>query len=251
MGTCHHPLTIAGASPPRHRSIPAIASIANFFGTRDWCWATPSAAPAPAVDRGRSQQRAELRGVSLRDLWPAGDRPADQPSGDGTNVDRRPVGRGTLLVYTVGRTFLIDHYHNLLATDLVRLAKGPDGARAYAQLVNPRWSFAIAARSTAACRDSTMISPSRAACWPGPAGVRTCNTGKPTRSPTGCRGHHSARSLRGLDLNDGHAWRADNSGPVAASTTPGLIGKPGLDQRLIGNVSLVGGDFDAFQQGDR
>jgi hypothetical protein len=36
----------------------------------------------------------------------------------------------------VGRTFLIDHYHNLLATDMVRLTAGPDSRRAYAQLEN-------------------------------------------------------------------------------------------------------------------
>jgi hypothetical protein len=56
--------------------------------------------------------------------------------GDGSKFERRPVGRGALLVYTVGRTFLIDHYHNLLATDMVRLTEGPDSRRAYAQLEN-------------------------------------------------------------------------------------------------------------------
>ena len=67
--------------------------------------------------------------------------------GDGKNVERRPVGRGSMLVYTVGRTFLIDHYHNLLATGMVRLATGPDSRRIYAQLgESSRWSCATAAR---------------------------------------------------------------------------------------------------------
>ena len=36
----------------------------------------------------------------------------------------------------VGRTYLFDHYHNLLATDMVRLAKSPDSERTYQQLNN-------------------------------------------------------------------------------------------------------------------
>jgi hypothetical protein len=39
-------------------------------------------------------------------------------------------------IYTVGRTFLIDHYHNLLATRMVRLTDGPDSVRTYQQLAN-------------------------------------------------------------------------------------------------------------------
>ena len=53
--------------------------------------------------------------------------------GDGTNFEYRPAGRGALLVYTVGRTFLIDNFYNLLATGLVRMAKGTDSQRTYAQ----------------------------------------------------------------------------------------------------------------------
>jgi len=56
--------------------------------------------------------------------------------GDGSRFEHRPVGRGALLVYMVGRTYLIDHYHSLLTTDSVRLATGPDSRRAYAQLEN-------------------------------------------------------------------------------------------------------------------
>jgi len=58
------PSPIAGASPPRHRSIPAIAPIANFFGTHDWCWdadprwpGTPMAwAKSGLIGQGRQPQ---------------------------------------------------------------------------------------------------------------------------------------------------------------------------------------------------
>jgi hypothetical protein len=56
--------------------------------------------------------------------------------GDGMNVERRPVGRGSILVYTVGRTHLIEHLHSLMANRTVRMTKGPDSERAFAQLAN-------------------------------------------------------------------------------------------------------------------
>jgi hypothetical protein len=56
--------------------------------------------------------------------------------GDGINVERRPVGHGVMLVYQVGRTHLIEHFHSLMATNMVRMVKGPDSERAFAQLVN-------------------------------------------------------------------------------------------------------------------
>ena len=56
--------------------------------------------------------------------------------GDGNNVERRPVGRGSMLVYTIGRTYLIDYFHSLMATDRVRMVKGPASEKAFAQLAN-------------------------------------------------------------------------------------------------------------------
>ena len=56
--------------------------------------------------------------------------------GDGTKWERRPVGRGSMLVYIIGRTYLIDYFHSLLASERVRMVKGPASQQAFAQLAN-------------------------------------------------------------------------------------------------------------------
>ena len=55
-------------------------------------------------------------------------------NGDGMNPERRPVKQGTILVYTVGRTYLIELFHTELQADQVRIVNGPTSQRAYAQL---------------------------------------------------------------------------------------------------------------------
>jgi hypothetical protein len=55
-------------------------------------------------------------------------------NGDGTDCERRPVRAGSILVYTIGRTHLIELYHTLLHDNLVRIADGPMARRAYQQL---------------------------------------------------------------------------------------------------------------------
>jgi hypothetical protein len=54
--------------------------------------------------------------------------------GDGTNVERRPVDGTAMLVYTVGRNFLIESFQSHLHSRLVLIADGPMSRRAYAQL---------------------------------------------------------------------------------------------------------------------
>ncbi len=56
--------------------------------------------------------------------------------GDGMNVEWRPVGHSAMLVYTVGRTHLIERYHSLMATSMVRMTKGPMSERAFAQFAD-------------------------------------------------------------------------------------------------------------------
>ena len=56
--------------------------------------------------------------------------------GDGMQPEHRPVGRGRMLVDTIGRTHLIDYFHSLIATNMVRMVKGPDSERAFGQLAN-------------------------------------------------------------------------------------------------------------------
>jgi len=58
------------------------------------------------------------------------------PHGDGMNFEWRPVGRGSMLVYRIGRTRLIEQFHSQLATDSVRWAKGPMSEKAFGQLAD-------------------------------------------------------------------------------------------------------------------
>ena len=55
-------------------------------------------------------------------------------SGDGMNPERRPVKNAAMLVYTIGRTYLIELFHAELQADQVRIVDGPASQRAYAQL---------------------------------------------------------------------------------------------------------------------
>ena len=55
--------------------------------------------------------------------------------GDGTQPERRPVKNGVMLVYTVGRTYLLELYHTELQADEVRIVDGPTSRIAYQQLM--------------------------------------------------------------------------------------------------------------------
>src|SRR5262249_55220888 len=55
--------------------------------------------------------------------------------GDGAAFEWRPVKKGKILVYTVGRTFLFDLLHREMQRDKVRIAGGAPSARAYEQLM--------------------------------------------------------------------------------------------------------------------
>jgi hypothetical protein len=56
--------------------------------------------------------------------------------GDGMSPERRPVKNGSMLVYTIGRTYLLELLHTQMQSDQVRLVAGPESRRAYEQLVN-------------------------------------------------------------------------------------------------------------------
>jgi hypothetical protein len=58
------------------------------------------------------------------------------PHGDGTEAERRSTKYGSLLVYKIGRTFLLEHFHTQLLSDLVRLGPSPEIKRGYEQLAN-------------------------------------------------------------------------------------------------------------------
>ena len=56
--------------------------------------------------------------------------------GDGMNAERRPVKHGAMLVYTIGRTYLLELFHSEMQSDQVRIVDGPTSRRAYEQLTN-------------------------------------------------------------------------------------------------------------------
>jgi hypothetical protein len=55
--------------------------------------------------------------------------------GDGTNYERRQVKQSAMLVYTVGRSHLLQLYHSLLQSRQVRIVDRPMTRRAYEQLM--------------------------------------------------------------------------------------------------------------------
>jgi hypothetical protein len=55
--------------------------------------------------------------------------------GDGTNVERRAVKHGSMLIYTVGRSYLLELYHRELQSGQVRIVDTPTTRRAYEQLM--------------------------------------------------------------------------------------------------------------------
>jgi Terminase large subunit, T4likevirus-type, N-terminal len=67
--------------------------------------------------------------------------------GDGMTFERRQVKGGSLPVYTIGRSYLLEMFHTELQSNLVRFAVGPATRRAYEQLANLELEF----------RDSGMV----------------------------------------------------------------------------------------------
>ena len=93
------------------------------------------------------------------------------------NFERRPVGRGSMLVYTIGRTYLIEQFHSQMATDSVRLAKGPMSQKAYGQLADLQTEMRESGTVYSPLPATTMTLASPAVCWPGRCGIRICRPG--------------------------------------------------------------------------
>ncbi len=55
-------------------------------------------------------------------------------SGDGMSFERRPVRNSSMLIYTVGRSYLLELFHTELQSGQVRFVDGPMSQRAYEQL---------------------------------------------------------------------------------------------------------------------
>jgi hypothetical protein len=54
--------------------------------------------------------------------------------GDGMHPERRPVKNASMLIYTIGRTYLLELFHAELQADQVRFVDEPMSRRAYDQL---------------------------------------------------------------------------------------------------------------------
>jgi hypothetical protein len=62
-------------------------------------------------------------------------------NGDGMNPERRPVGHASMLIYTIGRSYLLELLQSALQSDLVRFVDGPMSVRAYEQLMDLETDF--------------------------------------------------------------------------------------------------------------
>ena len=87
--------------------------------------------------------------------------------GDGMTPERRPVKNGSILVYTIGRTQLLELFHTELQNDQVRFVNGPMSRLAYEQLMNLQTEMRESGIVFPARRASTTISAYRVPCWPG------------------------------------------------------------------------------------
>jgi hypothetical protein len=56
--------------------------------------------------------------------------------GDGMQWENRPLRNSRIIVYTMGRSYLLESFHSELAAGKVRFADGHDARRAYQQLAN-------------------------------------------------------------------------------------------------------------------
>jgi hypothetical protein len=61
--------------------------------------------------------------------------------GDGMTFERRLVRNGTIAVYTIGRTHLLELFHSLLQSGQIRMSEEPMSRRAFEQLANLETEF--------------------------------------------------------------------------------------------------------------
>ena len=79
---------------------------------------------------------AYLRRSAVRDVWSARVIGIQiSRHGDGMDCERWPVKHSAMLVYTLGRTYLLELFHTELQSGQVRFVDGPMSRRAYEQLM--------------------------------------------------------------------------------------------------------------------
>jgi len=121
-------------------------------------------------------------------------------SGDGVGCVRRPVPDGSIPVYTVGRSYLIELYHRELQSRLVRIVDSPMAQKAYAQLEALEVEY----------RDTGTVYR----CLPGhhdDLGISCAMLAWAARHPDllrWCRSAQPVRRVRGPSMSAASAWRA-------------------------------------------
>ena len=108
-------------------------------------------------------------------------------SGDGMNFERRPVKHSAMLVYTIGRSYLLELFHAELQADEVRFVDSPMSAAPLSSSRGLRPRCGRAGQSTRVRQDNTTILEYHAPCWPGRPGIRIWSawvrTGLESRRP--------------------------------------------------------------------
>jgi hypothetical protein len=142
--------------------------------------------------------------------------------GDGMTFERRPVRHGAMLVYHIGRNYLLEHLRAEIASGQVRIVDTANSRIAFEQLVRLETRCGRAVQSTDAHRGSMTISASRLRCWCGRPGIRIWNTGSEWHMP--CAGPAGNARVRahwpGHELHrSGNALRTGLSNHGAAKTS--------------------------------
>ncbi len=159
-------------------------------------------------------------------------------NGDGANAERRPVKNGAMLVYTIGRSYLIELLHSELQSDQVRFVDGPTSRRAYEQLMGLETEMRESRSSIAARPDNTMTSASPVRCWPGRRGIRICRFGSARRSRRAGRASRVKATVGEPLRNDrvmfplpGLNQRNQNIKPIASAVLRFAIVRPSISLR--------------------
>jgi hypothetical protein len=62
-------------------------------------------------------------------------------NGDGLKAERRPVGSASMLIYTIGRSYLLELFQSEMQSGLVRFIDDPMSRLAYEQLMDLETEF--------------------------------------------------------------------------------------------------------------
>jgi hypothetical protein len=138
---------------------------------------------------------AQFIALSDHGRWFKGRITYDGTRPSGMIVEQRLVKHGAMLVYTIGRTYLLELFHSEMQSSLVRFVDGPMSRKALSNFQDLKPSCERAAPSVSAFPGSTMTSASPARCWPGRRGIRIWTVGSASPSRRAGRAGHSSLSI--------------------------------------------------------